>query len=97
MEEIKNCPFCGSEAEVISNNINDTLYYKVMCKNRRCGIQSNSVKVGLNERFEYKTDVQVSPIMAINHVIGLWNARAESPKYPWEIKKVKTKVRRIEK
>lgn len=98
MKEIKACPFCGSEADIESTELTDgNRYYYVKCSNKNCRIQSAPVKVGLNERFECRKNVEVTPLMAIDHVVSLWNERSdEPPVYPWDKKKVKVRFRRKE-
>ena len=46
-EELKPCPFCGGEAEIVweypvlPNGKKDTLY-RIECRNRRCRNRTNS-------------------------------------------------------
>lgn len=34
-EELKPCPFCGGEAELVEHN-GDLIFYSVSCKNENC-------------------------------------------------------------
>ena len=34
--ELKPCPFCGGEAEIIKTNQCMAKYYSVVCKNKSC-------------------------------------------------------------
>ncbi|MCX4256436.1 MAG: hypothetical protein OSJ54_05865 [Oscillospiraceae bacterium] len=79
MEEIKNCPLCGSHANLESFERNGTFFYTVRCANTQCRLRSVAIKVGKNERFEGKSDVDVTPVMAINYVVKAWNMRTENP------------------
>ena len=79
MEEIKNCPLCGSNANIESFERNGDYFYTVRCSNTRCRLRSVEIKVGGNERFEGKPNVNVTPVMAINHVVKAWNMRTENP------------------
>lgn len=38
MENIKNCPFCSKEGEIIkkTENFSDKIIYRVQCVNRHC-------------------------------------------------------------
>ena len=98
MEEIKACPFCGSYGELESSELTDgNRYYYVKCSNKKCRIRSAAVKVGFNERFECRKNVEVTPVMAITHVVSLWNERSdEPPVYPWSGKKVRIRSIRRE-
>lgn len=79
MEEIKNCPLCGSHANLESFERNEAFFYTVRCANAKCHLRSVAIKVGKNEWFEGKSDVDVTPIMAINYVVKAWNMRTENP------------------
>lgn len=79
MEEIKNCPLCGSHANLESFERNGAYLYTVRCSDMKCRLRSVAIKVGKNERFEGKTDVDVTPVMAINYVVKAWNTRTEKP------------------
>lgn len=78
MEEIKNCPLCGSHANLESFERNGDYFYTVRCSNTRCHLRSVEVKVGENERFEGNPNVKITPIMAIKHVVKAWNMRTEN-------------------
>lgn len=36
MVELKSCPFCGSEAEFLSDNDHHGTFYTLGCSNERC-------------------------------------------------------------
>lgn len=79
MEEIKKCPLCGSHADIKEFEKNKEVFYTVRCSNTHCRLRSVAIKVGKNEWFKGKSDVDVTPIMAINYVIEAWNMRTKTP------------------
>ena len=51
MNELKNCPFCGSEAKAFKWGM--TAEVEIICQNEDCGVmQSGIVSVGDNESDE---------------------------------------------
>ena len=97
MEEIKNCPLCGSRANIESYAKNDYHNYVVACSNKKCRLKSVTVRTGRNELFEGKCDVDVTPVMAMNHVVTAWNKRTDEPDQEQEIIETAkvVKVRRV--
>lgn len=71
MDEIKNCPFCGAEAELWQNYSNKFNCYFVYCKCSMCGSQTRTVsskeepaQIGWNNS-------------ACESVVKAWNTRAK--------------------
>ncbi|MBP1548472.1 MAG: hypothetical protein J6A05_00575 [Oscillospiraceae bacterium] len=95
MEDMKNCPFCGSYANLESFKRNDDYYYIVNCSNSKCRIRTEPVRVGFNERFEGERNVDVTPLMAINHVVASWNKRTEGSDDNNNTHSSKVTVRRV--
>ena len=65
-EEIKSCPFCGSEADLLHSvemYTGDNRCSYVQCKNEECGARTKSVSIS----YAYSSDLRV---------IELWNQRA---------------------
>lgn len=95
MEEIKNCPLCGLHANLESFERNGAFFYAVRCSNTKCRLRSVAIKVGKNERFEGKSNVDVTPVMAINYVVKAWNTRTENPRLENTVAAKRVSVRRI--
>mgnify|MGYP005785150337 FL=1 len=69
--ELKNCPFCGSEAKAFKWGM--TAEVEIVCQNEDCGVmQSGIVSVGDNESDEeaYERAYQIAK--------ERWNRRAEN-------------------
>ena len=64
MDELKPCPFCGSNAIVIATNYrHDETYFRVKCMNKECHVIPSTYE---NTSMDY--------------VIEIWNRRAEDGK-----------------
>lgn len=75
MEDLKPCPFCGSEAETnVSYAKIDghevTMCAEVSCSNKQCRVGKCALFMGTNVRFE-------EYISAFEKAIAAWNRRAK--------------------
>ncbi len=72
------CPFCGGNAYINSERFSadhsshETAYY-VECS--KCHLMTDTVKIGLQERYKDKNHRKLSTVEAINRITKIWNSR----------------------
>jgi len=66
MSELKPCPFCGGEAELVWNVIGGF----VGCFNEECPVGPSTGTFAVGD--EWKSEAEAEP-----HIIDAWNTRAE--------------------
>ncbi len=94
VKTLKTCPLCGSNAEVKCErcSYSDEEAYFVQCCNDKCRTSTTHITAGYHKKFNGKSDIEITPIMAKNKAIRNWNIRVgDDVPHPWE--KVATPVK----